>query len=274
VLYPAGHAIELVPLNTAIDPGADAYTYRVFDYTGQSKRSANMSEDAPRVDIAGFEVTHKLHSYRAAYGYSIQQMRAAAMANLPLEQKDANAAREVQMRKLDNVLWFGDSEVNVTGLANNTLVSLVSPVTGTWSSATGLQMLADLQKLVSAAPLASKGVERPDTVAMSITQYEACANKPVGDNVDKTVLDFFRKANPHIKNIVSSYQLELADAGGTGGRLVAYANNGDKLEGLVPVEFEQFPAQAVNMAFKVDTHLRAGGVAIRYPGSVKYMDGC
>lgn len=273
VKYPEGHGVEAVPLLTSIDPGSASYTYRAFDYAGQALRSSDYSEDAPRVDLQGLEVTHKLHSYRDSYGYSIQDLREAAKANLPLERQRADAARSVLMRKLDEVIWVGDSEVNVTGLANNALVSLVSVITGTWATATAAQILADLQKLVSAAPSASKGVERPNALAVAISTYEILATKFIGDNMDKTVLDLFKKANPNITQIIPTYRLETADAGGTGPRAIAYTNDREKLEALVPIEFEQFPPIARNMAFSIQCHARLGGVAVRYPGSIRYMDG-
>lgn len=271
VKYPEGHAVDIVPLLTSIDKGADQYTYRAFDYVGQAKRSSNYADDAPRVDISGFEVTAKLHSYRAAYGYSVQDMRAAAMANLPLDAKRASAVRNVLMRKLDQVLWLGDTEVNVHGLANSTLVDLVSVITGTWTSATALQMLADVQKLVSAATNGSSGVEKSDTLVLPVSRYQILTQTFIGNDLNKTVMDLLLKANPGLK-VYQSYMLELADAEGDGPRAIAFTNDPEKLEGLVSVEFEQFAPIAKNMAFSIDCHMRCGGVAIRYPGSVKYMD--
>lgn len=274
VKYPTGHGIEMVPLLTNIDPGAAEYTYRAFDHAGRAERVANYAGNPPRVDIQGVEVTTRLHSYWDAYGYSVQDLRAAAMANLPIEERRATAARNVLMRKLDENIWLGDTAVGVYGLANSGLVDLVTVITGTWSSATGVQILADLQKLANASELASNGEEQPDTIAMSITAYQICNTKYIDTtNFNKTVLQAFKEANPHIKKVAASFRLETANAGGTGGRIVAYRNDPEKLEALVPVEFETFQVQAKAMSFETTCHMRCGGVVIRYPDSVKYMDG-
>lgn len=273
VKYPTGHGIEMVPLLTSIDPGAAEYTYRAYDHAGRAERVANYAGNPPRVDIQGLEVTTRLHSYWDAYGYSVQDLRAAAMADLPLEERRATAARAVLMRKLDELIWTGDSAVNVTGLANSTLVDLVSVITGTWSGATAAQILADLQKLANASEIASNGEEQPDTIVMSITAYQLIATKYIDTDYSRTVLTAFKEANPHIKKVAASFRLETANAGGTGGRIIAYRNDPEKLEALVPVEFETFPVQAKSMSFDVTCHMRCGGVVIRYPDSVKYMDG-
>jgi hypothetical protein len=162
VKYPDGHAIELVPLNTSIDPGAQVYTYRVMNVAGEAKRVSDWAKDFPRVDLQGSEVSHRLQNYGASFGYDLQQLRAAKFANFQLEANLNAAARRVVMRKLDSNLWFGDTEINVHGLANSALVTPVAVITGDWANAarTAAQILADAQKLISAAENASKGVEK------------------------------------------------------------------------------------------------------------------
>ena len=46
------------------------------------------------------------------------------------------------------------------------------------------------------------------------------------------------------------------------------------LEALVPVRFETFPPEIKGLVYKVEAHMRAGGVIFRYPGAWRYMDGC
>jgi hypothetical protein len=272
VKYPEGHAIELVPLNTAIDPGALTYTYRAGDYSGEAKRVVNWATDFPRVDLQGKEVTHKLDNYGASFGYDLQQLRSAKFANFALESQLNAAARRVIMRKLDANLWFGDSQIGVTGLANNALVSLVSVITGTWTSATADQILADAQKLISAAENASKGVEKSNAVILPVSRYTLLAAKFMGVSAPGfTVLDMLKKANPGVA-FYQSYQLETANAAGTGPRAIAFTSDSEQLEGLVPIEFEVLPAVDQGGQFEVKVMGRFGGVAIRYPLSVQYMD--
>lgn len=272
VKYPEGHAIELIPLNTSIDPGALSYTYRVQDFAGEAKRVANWATDFPRVDVQGKEVTHKLDNYGASFGYDLQQLRSARFASFPLEQNLNIAARRVVMRKLDDNLWFGDSAIGVTGLANSALVTPVAVITGTWTTATALQILADVQKLINAAENASKGVEKSDTVVLPVSRYTLLSTKFMGAEAPGlTVLDMLKKANPGVA-FHSSYKLELADAEGDGPRALAYTNDREKIEGLVPTEFEILPAVDQGGQFEVKVMGRFGGVAVRYPGSVNYMD--
>ena len=69
------------------------------------------------------------------------------------------------------------------------------------------------------------------------------------------------------------HKLDLADAAGTGPRMVTYQRDPEVLELVIPQEFEQFPPQARNLAFVVPCHARVGGVVVYYPLAIVYTDG-
>ncbi len=272
VKYPDGHGIELVPMNRSIDPGALSYTYRFQNIVGEAKRVSNWATDFPRVDVQGQEVTHRLENYGASYGYNLQQLRSAGFANYPLDQQLNIAARRVVMRKLDENIWFGDTSIAVYGLANSTLVSPTSVITGDWPTATAQEILDDAQKLISQAEVATKGVEKSDSVAFAVSTMQILAKKYMGaDAPGKTVLAVLKENNPGVA-FYQSYKLENADAGGTHPRAIAWTNDPELVEALVPTEFEILPAVDQGGQFEVKVMGRMGGVAIRRPLSVTYMD--
>lgn len=274
VVYPENKGTLLVPVRGNINPGADEYTYRSMDRAGRAKRRANHSTDYPRVDIQGREDSQRIENYGASYGYSFQDMRRARMLNMPVDAERAFAARAAVDTTIDEVICVGDSEIGVTGFANNADVALVTPTTGSWLTATADQILADLQKMERAILTDSKEAERPDTLAIAPSRYAVISTKPLGTNSDKTILDFYLKNSQGVRNVESWHRLETADAGGTGPRLVMYRRDPAKLEALVPILFEQFPPEQRGMDILVNCEGRCGGVVWRYPGSGRYMDGC
>ena len=50
-----------------------------------------------------------------SYGYSIQEIRRAAMAGMPLEARRATAARQAIDDKIDYIAWYGDTATNLKG---------------------------------------------------------------------------------------------------------------------------------------------------------------
>ena len=163
----------------------------------------------------------------------------------------------------------------MTGIANNTNVTLVTPDTGTWSTATAEQILADMFKQDAALVTASKEVFVPDTRLVDIATYNLHANKRVTTTGDThtTVLEAYLRTSPWITEVISWNKLATANAAGNGPRTIVYKRDPEVLTLEIPQEFEQFQPQAKNMVFQVACHARIGGVIIYYPIGINYMDG-
>lgn len=273
-LYPTLRGSTLIPVKTDIDPGADQYTYRVMDYAGEATIISNYSDDAPRVDVAGFEVKAPIFGFHAAYGYSVQDLRAAKMSGLGLDTERAMAAREVLARKHDTIIATGEASKNVTGALNSATVSLVTPIVGAWVSGavTADVVTADLFKLERAIITASLGVEMADTLILPPSLY-AYADTVRLANTETSALEYFRKKSMGIKSVEQWYPLETAGTAGVT-RIMAYTRDIQKVTGLMPLEFNSSAPQAVNLSFVITCEARSGGVIFRYPGSARYMDGC
>jgi hypothetical protein len=181
----------------------------------------------------------------------------------------------VWINGIDEIGATGNTAHGLTGIANNANVSLISPATGTWSTATGEQILADMNKHVNSIVTATKEAFIPDTLLYDTTIYTLIATKRISTTGDTatTVLQAFLQSNPFITNIGSWHKLALANAAGNGPRAIAYKRDPEVLTFEIPQEFEQFPPQAKNMAFQVPCHARTAGVIVYYPVAMAYMDG-
>ena len=273
VLYPEFKARKFIPLDSSVPSGASSFTYRQFDEVGFAKMVANYADDIPDVTLFGKEFTANCHSMVVGYSYSIQDIRRAQMAGLPLTDQLARIAKRAVEAKIDSIAAFGDSTLGFTGFLNNANVPLVSVITGTWSTATADQIVADLDKLVNSIVIATKGVHMPDTLLLDISSFTLLNSKQRSLASDVTILKWYLANNAFITNIDHWYLLATADAAGTGKRAVCYQRNQDVLGLVIPQEFEQFPPQVKNLSFFVPCHARIGGVKIPYPLAIAYMDG-
>ncbi len=273
VKYPEFKARLFIPLDSSVPTGAETYTYRQFDEIGMAKLISNYASDLPNVTMLGKEFTGKCKSLGTSYSYSIQDVRRASMAGLPLETSLARVARRVVEAKIDQLAAFGDENTGLTGFLNALNVPLISPTTGTWASASADQIIADLDKLVNSILIVSNGVHVPDTLLMPIAQFLRLNNLQRSVASDKTVLQWYLENNPFIKNIDQWYLLDVADDDLNGPRVVCYKRDPEVLGLVIPQEFEQFPPQAENLAFTVPCHARVGGVKVTYPLAMAYMDG-
>ena len=79
-LYPELTAINLFPITSDVDAGAETTTYYSYDKQGMAKIISNYATDLPRTDTKGKPTTIPIKSVGDSYGYSIQEMRASRMA--------------------------------------------------------------------------------------------------------------------------------------------------------------------------------------------------
>jgi len=272
VEYPEFQGVLILPIKSNINPGADNYKYQIRDRVGEFNPSANLTDDSAEQDIAGDNATQNLYSWRGHYNYSVQDMRRAAMAGQRLENDKAMGCRENAETKLDEVLATGHSPLGITGFYNNAGVAAVTPDTGDWtnSSTDADEIVNDLNKVVRSVITGTKGRVIPNALVLTPTQYAAADTKRL-PNTEVSALDYFRKKNPQM-TISQWARGETAGASGVR-RLMVGRMDRRTLEALLPVRYETFPPEIRGLAYRVEAHVRCGGVMFRYPGAWRYGDG-
>lgn len=271
-IYPELMARRLIPVSNEAGPGAEAITYRVFDSVGVAKLVADYATDLPKADAYGKEVTSPVRSLGVAYGYSLQEIRAARQANRPLTDKKASAARRAFEQALDDIAALGDEESGLKGLLNHPNVP-VATLAAPWESKTPAEIVADISQQVGAIRDLTNGVESgPFTILLPDKQYTQIATTQNSSASDVTILEFVLKSNPWVAEIAPWWRCKGAGAGGSD-RMVIYTRNPDKLTLEIPQDFEQLPVQEKSLYYEVPCHGRIGGVIWYYPLSARYVDG-
>jgi hypothetical protein len=273
VEYVPSRAREFIPIDSSVAPGADTITYRQYDQRGVAKLIANYATDLPRVDVLGKEFTTTIQSLGDAFGYTIQDMRRAAFSGVPIDRERMAAARDAIERKVDELLAIGDTTAGLNGFLKHPNVPLIAPITGVWAGATAQQIYDDLVKLVQSVVTNTKTTHQVDTVIFDTASWGIVAHKLMGANLDRTVLKVFLENHPNIKKVDQWTRNDTANAANTGPRIVAYERNRRVVEGKMAVDFEMLPPQAKGLEFEVPCHARTGGVVVRYPMAMAYMDG-
>ena len=276
--YPELKIRTLVPVNSDVDPGADTITYYQYDSVGMAKIVESYAKDFPRVDVKRQKFSSPVVSLGDSYGYSIQEIRKARMVGIPLEQRRANTARKAMMQSEDEFGSIGDARTGLGGLftnANTTEYTLPADGSGaskTFASKTPAQILRDMNGMINTPVDLTNGVEIVDTLLLPIAQYTLISSTPRSDNSDTTILQYFMKNNPFIKNVDHYHKLKGLGAGATD-KMFAYRRDPDVLTLEIPQDFEQFPPQEEGMEFVVYCHERFGGVIIYYPLATIFADG-
>lgn len=283
VQYAELKGFSLVPAKTDIHPGAEQYTYRVFDKVGKATLSSDMSDRGPRIDIKGFEQTSKIRSLKDSYGYSIQEARAAMMASLDLSGRKAKAARDAIAVAMDDLILLGTASsvesaasAGLGGLFTQSSTQVYTVPSGSggsqlWTSKTPDEIVQDMLGLVFQIYQNSNMVETPDTLVLPLARKGLVSSTRMGDGSNQTILSHFLEVNGMIKRVEFSQKLN-SNSAWTGCRMVAYQNDASKLEAIIPIEFEQLAPQFDGYEVLTHCHARIGGTVVYFPGSIGYAD--
>ena len=264
----------ILPVTSEAGPGAQTFTYRIMDSTGEFRLLADAASDLPRADISQVEKSINIRSFGGSFGYTVQELRAAQMANIALEQRRAAAVRRAYEEKVESVALFGESTVALAGFFNNSAVDIVAADKWfTTASVTAQEMNELLNYGVSAIINGSKMKEQPDTILLGYEDYNKVSTTRNSDSSDVTVLEYFLRTNPYIRNVEPINQLTKGNNGGklNTSRMVVYKRDPEKVQLHIPQPLELFPAQQRGLEFIVPAHARVGGVALYYPKSVIYV---
>jgi hypothetical protein len=283
--YPAIRYADLFPINYSVPTGAQSHAFHQFDEFGNAQLVDNYADNSPNVERMGIEVIGNIYGIRSEYSYSIQDLRAMAFSGIPLDAMKAVTARRVIERKCDALAAVGDSARGFTGLVNNAgsaaVTASTKAATGTkWGTLTGStiamnatpdEIVKDCTALLNGILIPTKGTHTPDTLIFG-TQNWAIINTLRLDTFNMvTVATYLMQALPWVKSLEYWPQLDTAGASSKE-RVVATERNRENYEIIIPQEFEQFPPQMQNLAFKVPCHKRFGGIQYRQPAATSYMD--
>ncbi len=262
----------ILPVTSEAGPGAQTFTYRVMDATGEFKLIADAADDLPRADISQVEKSINIRSFGGSFGYTVQELRAAQMANIALEQRRATAVRRAYEEKVEDVAMFGESSVGLQGFFNNATVDVVAADKWFTDSGTTAQEMLDLLNYgVTAIINGSNMKEQPDTILMAWEDYNTISTRRNSDSSDVTVMEYFLRTNPYIRNIEPINQLDADKSVLSKNRMVFYKRDPQKVQLHIPQPLELFPPQQRGLEFIVPAHARVGGVALYYPKSVLYL---
>jgi hypothetical protein len=277
VKFPLLFARKFIPVNNQIDRSAATYTYPQYTQVGMAKLLASYADDLQRADVYVKEFSSAIKPLGDSYGYNINEIRQAMRAQVPLDQKKANAARRAVETLIDRILALGDTAAGLVGMINQpNALSFTIPngLAGTpqWSTKKPLEILSDMVNICAFIPTSTGNVEEPNAILLPRSQYTQVATTPYSTSAsDLTVLEYFKRNNPGVD--VGMWPLLATQGVASTDRMIAYNRDPEKLEGIIPQEFEQFPPEQEGLNFQVACHARIGGVVFYYPLSMAVADG-
>ncbi len=273
------NARRVFPIDRRAGPGAEVITFRQITQVGVAKVMADYSDDIPKADVFGEEFKGSVRSLASSAEWSLQEIRNASLANVPLDREKTEAAREVILRLENTIAFSGDAKHGLVGLLTAPNIPTFTAPNGAggfpqWDTKTGSEIVDDLNALVNAIIEDTNGVEIPNTVLLPIEQYNLAITKRMETGTDTTALQFFVRNSPYIasESDVMPVQ-ELAGAGPAGVDIgVAYDRNQRKLHMNVALDIESFAPEVRGFKTSVIYHERFGGLTVKKPLSLNIIE--
>ena len=206
-----------------------------------------------------------------------------------LDADRAMSARRAYEEFVWGALIFGNAPKGFVGLASNPTITVApaAPVgaqngatnSPLWANKTQDQKMADLNTALAGVYVGSNTVEWADTALLPISRLLDIGSAARGPSSDTTTLKFLRESNAYTATtgkpltILGLRGLETAGTGGTA-RIIAYRRDPTVLKAHVPMPHKFLdPMRAGAMMYEVPGIFRFGGLDVKRPGAMRYVDG-
>jgi hypothetical protein len=283
IQYPDIQYANLVPVDTSANEWASTITFYSSDKVGEAKFFHHEANDMPRAEVVKAKHQHDVSMAGIGYGYTLEELGSAMLVpGTNLTNDRAAAARRAYEEFMDRIVLRGDEAKSWTGLLNDgnvTSTTAASVDSSTlWTAKDADAILADINAVLTGVYVNSLTVEMADTVLLPVAAFTRLSTLRLGDTT-MTAMQFVQANNVYTATtgqplmIRAVRGLESAGAGGTG-RMIAYRRDPSVLKVHLPMPHRFLPVwQTGPMRFDVPGIFRTGGLEIRRPGAVRYLDG-
>lgn len=276
----------LIPVDTSAPEWIQSVTYFSMDSVGQAAWTTGLSDDAPKVEMTREKLETSVSMAAIGYGYTLEELGTAQQLGMNLTSDKAAAARRVAEEKIDQVAFAGDGGKGFTGLVNAaTPTATTAPADGTGSATTFAsktpdQVLRDVNGQLSGIFTGTLGAEMADTLLLPYSVLLDLSTRRLDATNQTTILEWIEKNNIYTRTTGQPLTVRgmfgyLDTAGASSSkRMVAYRRAPEVLKLHMPMPFQFLaPWQTGPFKFDVPGIFRLGGVDIRRPKAVRYLDG-
>jgi hypothetical protein len=275
-VYEQNRAASFVP-SEGHPRGATSYATELWDERGEAKIATDLSGDAPRADVSKSEDLKKYVNVRGAYAYSTDELEQAAFSGSPLQRQKAIACAEMIARGLDKIGRSGDSASGLTGFFNNPNVTVHTMTNGEWtSSATADEIVADFAEIEESVITAALDTQPTNYVLVVPSAVEArltALKSSTGS--DLNVKEYLLRNARLVKEIVRWTKLNSAVspdvAASDAPQSILYPRDPGTLFWPMAISYEELAPQQRGHEFIVDARARCGGVEVRKPFNMLYV---
>lgn len=283
--YPDYDYAALIPVDSSANEWAKIVTFFSMDMVGRAQWQSGAAMDVPFADTERSKFDQSIHMAAIGYQYNLEELNTARLVpGTNLDSDKADAARQAYAEFMFNLAFGGNAEKNMDGLLDYTGVTASdAPGDGSGSSRffaakTPAQIVRDLNGLLTGIRDGSNTVEMADTMLLPDNVFDYMASTPMSSTNSETIMSFFQRNNSYTARTgqpltIRSHRDLATKATSDEGRAVAYKRDPKVLKLHLPMPHRFLPVwQNGPFNFVIPGIFRTGGVEIRRPAAVRYLD--
>lgn len=238
IMYTAYRLPSFIHINTSIADGATSYGVRVRDRVGKAQRISAPGFEAPSATASESLVTQNIHWYGLDAEWSIDELRGAMFAGIPLDVEAVEAAVTGTLETMEAVGLTGGGYsdkglLNLATTGDDSATLITQSVNETFADLTPVAIRNLINGRISHIISSTKEtLGRNITMGMTVylpgEQYDLLTTLYIGDNAERTLMKSIMDDNPwsHFTkgsplNIERVIELEGAGASDTDRMIVA-----------------------------------------------------
>ena len=286
IQYPEVQYPDLVPVDTATgNEWVKSITYYSADMVGRADWFHHTALDVPLADLTREKFERGIEMAAIGYRYTLEEVANAMNTpglNLPADK--ATACRRAYEEFVDGIALRGAASKNMQGLINSSLVSATTaPADGsgsatTFASKTNAQVIRDINSALTGIASGTNWLYYADTILLPPGVLVGLAGRVI-EYTQMNLLDWIKTYN--VLTVQTGRPITIAgvrglETAGLGGisRMVAYRRDPQVLKMWIPMPHRFMPVwQRGPLVFDVPGIFRIGGVEIRLPAAMRYLDG-
>lgn len=283
--YPTLNYGVVVPVLTEGNAWAIGTMFQIVDTTGKAKFISGAANDIPFNQATRSLATHDFAMIGSGWEWNMEEINQASLYGIDLNSSKVTGATQSTEQLLYDICMIGATEKNWTGFTNDATVTRTdAAATGTASSRhfedKDVDKIAvDINTAFSSIRSTTNEIEWADSVALPPTSFRTLATRRVGAGDGMmTWLEYIRKNNVYTAetgqpmNIFPVRDLETAGTGSSK-RMVVYRRDVDVIRFHLPMPRRVIGVRQKSlMAYEDGLIARTGGVEIRLPGAMIYVD--
>jgi hypothetical protein len=284
--YPDVQYPDLVPVDTVTgNEWVKSITYYSADMVGRADWFHHTALDVPLAELTREKFERGMEMAAIGYRWTIEEVaQAMNTPGLNLTADKAAACRRAYEEFVDNIALRGSVGKQMQGLINSSLVTATTaPADGaagatTFASKTNDQVIRDVNTALTGIATGTNWLYYADTVLLPPAVLVGMAGRII-QYTNITLLEWLKTYN--VLTVQTGRPITIAGVRGleTAGvgqisRMVAYRRDPDVLKMWIPMPHRFLPVwQRGPLVFDVPGIFRLGGVEIRLPAAMRYLDG-